>query len=270
MSKWTLTSNRQCLFYPPCIFSSIPKVVGLTTCRSKTFLLKGDHVTIEKKAATEAAHPIDRRVSRTRRALRESLLSLIQQKGYDSITVEEIASRANLGRATFYLHYKDKEDLLLEEFSELASDRVKLLSQIPLSAWKPVPHHERSIEGSDALPAEEMLSPIAPLLLVFQHAAEHAALYRLVLHGESAPRVGARVREIIQRAISEVIQARLENDPDWLPPQAPIDFLASYFAGALLGSIAWWLAEDLPLNPEEMTRLFQRMFFPGMGRVLGL
>ena len=64
----------------------------------------------------------DRRIQRTRRALRNALLQLVKEKRYDSILVEEITQRANLGRATFYLHYKDKEDLLVDVFSEMAKE----------------------------------------------------------------------------------------------------------------------------------------------------
>ena len=76
----------------------------------------------------------DRRVQRTRKALRSALLELIKEKGYDSVSVEEITQRANLGRATFYLHYKDKEDLLVDEFNEIVNERARIISDIPFSS----------------------------------------------------------------------------------------------------------------------------------------
>ena len=199
----------------------------------------------------------DRRISRTRRALREALIALIEEKGYESITVEEITNRANLGRATFYLHYKDKDDLLLEEFNELVNDRVHLLSQIPLTAWR-----------LGDFPEERQ--PLRPLLLAFQHVAENPALYRLVLRGDSAQRVSEKIRQIITRAINGVIQARMENYPLELHPQVPVDFLASFFSGAFLGSISWWLEQENPVSPEEVARMFQRTFFPGAKKVMGV
>ncbi|OWK24017.1 hypothetical protein AJ87_27030 [Rhizobium yanglingense] len=54
-------------------------------------------------------HTIDRRVGRTKTALHRALISLILERGYDSITVEEICQTANVGRSTFYLHYTSKE-----------------------------------------------------------------------------------------------------------------------------------------------------------------
>src|SRR5574341_140916 len=105
----------------------------------------------------------DRRIQRTKQALREALMQLIKEKGYDSISVEEITQKANIGRATFYLHYKDKEDLLIDEFSELANERARTLSGIPFSAWLP------NAENPDQ-PIENKVS--APFLMVFQHVAD--------------------------------------------------------------------------------------------------
>jgi AcrR family transcriptional regulator len=204
---------------------------------------------------THQSHParVDRRIERTRRALRDALLALITEKGYDAVTVEDITERANLGRATFYLHYRDKEEVLLEQFIELARDRVRLLSEIPLAGW------------------DEERNPIyLPLLLVFENAAQNAAIYRVVLQGEGAARITARIRDIIVGVLSELLQRPGDNAHLAINPQAPIDFLANYLAGALIGSIAWWLEQSEPPAPEAMTRLFQRMFFPGAIQVIGL
>ena len=64
----------------------------------------------------------DRRVERTRQLLRDALVSLILEKGYQKITVQDIIDKANVGRSTFYSHYQDKEDLLFSGFDELAYD----------------------------------------------------------------------------------------------------------------------------------------------------
>ena len=64
----------------------------------------------------------DRRVNRTRRLLRESLMKLVAEKGYDSVTIEDITETAELGRTTFYLHYRDKEELLLESIDAIATN----------------------------------------------------------------------------------------------------------------------------------------------------
>jgi AcrR family transcriptional regulator len=83
-----------------------------------------------------AGRKLDRRVSRTRRQLREALFNLILEKGYDATTVEEITARADVGRTTFYLHYHDKEDLLMESIGELVDDLIEQMARIPLGEWK--------------------------------------------------------------------------------------------------------------------------------------
>ena len=123
---------------------------------------------------------VDRRILRTRKALRAALLELSKEKGFDAISVEEITERANLGRATFYLHYKDKEDLLLDEFREIASNRVQVLSEIPILIWK-------SNQGQIELVNNSV--PLMPLQLVFEHAFQNAALYRILLRGGSSKRI---------------------------------------------------------------------------------
>ncbi len=77
----------------------------------------------------------DRRVSRTRRSLREALMSLILEKGYDAVTIEDITTRADTGRTTFYLHYRDKEELLLESINEVVDGLFTQISQVPLAEW---------------------------------------------------------------------------------------------------------------------------------------
>src|SRR5258708_20033897 len=96
-----------------------------------------------------------RRIQRTRHLLRQALFTLIVERGYETITVEEITERANVGRATFYVHYKDKEELLLVCLEELFHETAATLGPIsgetfqaggkppaPL-AFELIPHHHQ-------------------------------------------------------------------------------------------------------------------------------
>lgn len=203
----------------------------------------------------------DRRVQRTKQALRKTLLELIKEKGYDSISVEEITQRADIGRTTFYLHYKDKEDLLVDEFSELANERARTLSEIPFSTWLPdLENPDRTIESK----------PIEPLLMVFQHVANHTDIYRILLQNEKSDRILERIRKIVSQSITEFMQMKIENDPIPILFEVPIDLLAAYFSGALLSCVDWWLDQGKAYSPEEMTRMFQRLFFPGARKIMGV
>lgn len=61
----------------------------------------------------------DRRVRRTRRALHDALLTLMTEKSFDAVTVQDIIDRADVGRSTFYSHFTDKRDLLDSGFEDL-------------------------------------------------------------------------------------------------------------------------------------------------------
>jgi AcrR family transcriptional regulator len=203
----------------------------------------------------------DRRIQRTCKALRTALLELIKEKGYDTISIEDITERADIGRATFYLHYKDKEDLLLEEFSEMANEKVQVLSEIPFSAW---------LQSQEDMAAGEASRPAPPLLIVFEHIYDNSELYYILLKSEKSSRIVERIRKISTEAIVKFMETKAKTEPISFVFKVPIEFFAAFFSGALLSTIDWWLEEDMRHTPREMTHLFQSLFFKGAKNVIGL
>jgi AcrR family transcriptional regulator len=187
------------------------------------------------------------------------LIALLNEKSYDDITVEEITTRADISRPTFYLHYKDKDDLLIDHLNGIADETVSELLQVPLDAWR----MQEAVSGPD-------VPPVRPLLMAFQHVAEYADLYRLVLQNEGGPQLSERLNLIIRCAVDEFVRAKLDSGEMQFSLSLPVALLANYFSGAFLGCTSWWLEEGLSLSPEEMTRHFQQLFFPGLRRLLGL
>jgi len=194
----------------------------------------------------------DRRINRTRRMLKDALLSLILEKGYDAVTVEDITERADLGRTTFYLHYKDKEDLLLESIETIANELVKYISQ---SNLLPV------ATDSGPQPSERYMPAIQ---LVFRHAGENEVLYRIILRGEGAVLASERIRSIINATANQIMRARLKENPPDVQPLIPLEVLSNYFAASLLGLVTWWLESNMPYPAEQMADIFRRLFFEGI------
>lgn len=194
----------------------------------------------------------DRRVLRTRQALREALLSLMQEKDYSAITVEEITERANLGRTTFYLHYQDREDLLLEELTGLIQELIQQIAQLSIEEWR-----------LQKLPQK-------PILLIFQHVAANEGMYRVILGGAGRLPAAERLGMIFAQAADRLAETPGEVQDLLKTSKVPIHFLANYFSGALLATIVWWLEQDHSMKPEEIAKLFQQMFMPGLKRVLKL
>jgi AcrR family transcriptional regulator len=200
----------------------------------------------------------DRRTNRTRRQLREALLALILERGYDAVTVEEVTERADLGRTTFYLHYKDKEDLLLESLDELVDDLTATIAQVPIAEW------QSRLDPAHPEPLQ------LPLRLAFQHAADHANLYRIILRGEGRTQTLDRVRQIVIEQVDHVFGVRMTKENVSMHPQVPLNIFTHYFAGAFLGVLTWWLENDLPYPPDQMATIFQRILTEGARQALGL
>lgn len=108
--------------------------------------------------------------------------------------------------------------------------------------------------------------------LVFQHVAENARLYRIILRGQGMHTVGEKLRGIIIKAIKDVGLARSQEGflGDDFEVRVPLDVIANYYAGSVMGLVTWWLENDTPYTPEQMAGYFQQLFFPGLMQVLGL
>ena len=199
----------------------------------------------------------DRRIQRTRRMLKEALFSLILEKGYDGVTVEDITQKADLGRTTFYLHYRDKEDLLLRSIDAIADDLLGQISRTNLL-----------VSDAGTIPTFHEMRQMNPVLLVFQHAGENASLYQIILRGGSATPAAGRFREIISTAAMTFFGTNLKQLTPGLRPEVPLDVLANYFAGSLLSLVTWWLENGMPYPPEQMASIFRQLFFEGAQQIV--
>jgi AcrR family transcriptional regulator len=201
----------------------------------------------------------DRRVRRTRRALREAMQDLMAEKGYEQVTIEELTERADIGRTTFYLHYSAKQDLLLEQFDELLDQLVGQLSDIPLSSWS---------QQGKVLPTGK--HPGRPISMIFEHAAANEDLYRIVLQGEGVDQVSERLQTMMTNAVNAYLHHKLGDEREKMTLEFPVDLFGNYFAGAMLGVIKWWLEAGRPYTEEEMEDIFFQMFLPGASQVIGM
>jgi Transcriptional regulator len=192
-------------------------------------------------------HSGDRRVIRTRQMLREALFALIEERGYDALTIQDITERANIGRATFYVHYQDKEQLLLTSVKELLDD-LRMRCQ-PLSAV-------------DVLVTQQSLS-----VILFQHVSEHASLYRAILSERGAALIITRLRTEMAVHIQQLVLNQLIAVAT---VSLPVDMLAEYCAASLWSLVGWWLRHDFPLPAEAMGQLYWQLINHGLSSTLGI
>ena len=164
----------------------------------------------------------DRRVERTKRLLSEALRQLIRERDYDSITVQDILDRADVGRSTFYAHFRNKDHLLLGDFS-----------QGPVA--QPWPTGE---------------------LDLLEHLAENYDLYRSLAGTEGLPAAMGRLR----RTLAEAWRARLTTgDGLWGEAGVAPDVAEQFLTGALMAVVEWWLAAGMPYSPERLDGMLGRL-----------
>jgi AcrR family transcriptional regulator len=182
----------------------------------------------------------DRRIQKTRSLLHEALASLIHEKAYDSIAVKEILDRANVGRSTFYMHFRDKDELLVSGIHDMLS---AVQSKRPPASAK---RHERIIWFS---------------LPIFEHIHRHR-------RGGMA-RMGTRGRAIIHEHLQNVLAKLIVDDVGKdlqgrrkAASQISPDLLVPYVASTFILVLNWWVENESPLPPKEVNDLFRALILP--------
>ncbi len=180
----------------------------------------------------------DRRVRRTRELLRSALTSLILEKGYERITVQDILDRADVGRSTFYAHYRDKDDLLMSGFEDI---RSVLAGEM----------HSAEMAGGGR--GEFLL----PLLAVLKHVEEHRQL-KAMARNDLVMRF---LRESVSGIVREDLRSRF---PGWKGDQTQFEAAVQFVVSALMGLLTWWLDKDVPYSAEEIYSTFKRLTTQGV------
>jgi AcrR family transcriptional regulator len=178
----------------------------------------------------------DRRVLRTRDTLGDALVALMHEKNFDDITVQDVLDRAGVGRSTFYVHYRDKDDLFLsdvEDFLEWVSSALK----------------RQDASTKRLLPVQEF----------FTHLRDAHEFYAALVKSGKVHDVQALARGFFARSIEERLQmAGVQIEPVQRSAQAHA------LAGSFFSLLDWWLDKGMKADPKEMDELFHRMAWSGL------
>ena len=162
----------------------------------------------------------DRRVRKTRRSLHEALVTLILERGWDAVSVRDVCERADVGRSTFYVHFADKENLLLSGFDELheAMEQVRSSAKVPFG----------------------FLGPLAA------HAAENARLVQALFGRQSGQSVQWRFRDVL----ASLVEAELKR---LKVPKAARPLLTRFIAGGAADVLMSWLDHPQGMTTERLS-----------------
>lgn len=181
----------------------------------------------------------DRRIVRTRSQLSLALLALMQEKSFQNITIKDITDRADMNRATFYLHYGTKEELL---FTSLESRFDKLVQSIEA--------------GLINTPENQIWSDDTYDRLVFEHVAEHIDLYKVILDQNG---MGSVIHRIIDYIAAVGLRNTLQSVSENTNIDIPHEVVSRHIAGSMFAIIVWWIRNDLPYTPAEMANMCHRL-----------
>jgi AcrR family transcriptional regulator len=177
----------------------------------------------------------DARMVRTRAAMRQALLALLERKQLDHITVRDIAAEAKIGYATFFRHHESKWDLL----RDVAEEEIGRLMAL----------------GLPLLMADDTRGSAVALC---KYVSEHRAIWSALLTGGAA---GAMREEFIRQAMQ--LGASQVQKSDWLP----VELGAIYGVSATVEILAWWLRQPDHFSVERIAEIVDRLVMtPSVGR----
>ena|SRR5947209_2818373 len=185
----------------------------------------------------------DRRVQRTQQLLRGALFALIQEKGFEALSVQDIIDRANVGRATFYAHFDNKEDLLLNGFDAL---RASLRAR-----------QREALSGQSGVGVDERVFAFSNDMLA--HVNEHRHLFFAM----AGKRSGAAVQNVLRKLVIDLVRDDVKAMVARSDAHSTVsDAVVEFIAGGLFGVLMWWLSGRAKLSVEEVNALFRRFAIP--------
>ncbi|MEG0254477.1 MAG: TetR/AcrR family transcriptional regulator [Vagococcus sp.] len=193
----------------------------------------------------------DLRVIRTRKMIVDAFLSLVNQKGYEAVTIQDIADTAMINRATFYAHFKDKPDLYDFVMEYAVENLSVILDANKLNKSQFI--HIKSIEKT--------------LTTIFVLIKEKQNFFMMLTEGSSS--------ELFRRKISDVLSTMYEETFSKLKIteneiEVPISFIIEYMTSIFIGTVHWWVTTDSDFEPEHMARLVIKLVGNGHLTVLGI
>ena len=200
--------------------------------------------------------PVDRRVRKTRRQLRECLITLLKEKKVQDITVRELTDMADLNRGTFYLHYKDVFDLLEKTEAELQEDFNQLVCK----------HDAVDLKQRPSVIFNEIYS------LVY----DNADLIEILL-GENGDlnfvnRLKQLIREKCLKDWMELFRPGAgggrqtsRSSQNTLLDDSAFEAYYSFTVTGCIGLVQYWLQTGLKETPEQMAKLTEHIITKGIG-----
>ncbi len=171
---------------------------------------------------------VDRRIARTRRSLRKAMIELILEKGYDGITIRDLTRRADIGYATFFRHYKNKDDLLERVLVGMVEDLAECL--------RPEPTIKDQV------------------LAMCRHIDEREELFRAAFSVRRSNPAAKVAWERMGHFFLTQYEAREKSE-------IPLAVSINHMMQTVWDLTRWWLQQGERYSPEEMAKIQTQLVF---------
>ena len=168
------------------------------------------------------------RVRRTQKLLRDALIELIEERGFEAITVGEITERAMVSRAAFYRNYQDKYNLVEQIFTEAMQALFNVISE------------------------SDTEHPPQIWVKFFEHIAEYEKLYCALLGRKGSPWFVLKMRMSMLELIKQISSWQPSANRPLYPPSD--EFVPDIVATMFVEAITWWLEQGRPYPPQEIAK----------------
>jgi AcrR family transcriptional regulator len=176
------------------------------------------------------------------------MMSCILEKKYESITVQEILDRADVGRSTFYVHFRDKDELLVSGFGELQS---LLKSAQAASAALPGKSYERVIGFS---------------LAMFEHASEYRRVNRALFGSKAEAIVRRQIHSVLASIVGKEVEVQFRRQKRVTSSVSP-ELLTHFLLSTYISVMSWWLNAKNPAPPKEIDASYRHLVLPCLASI---
>jgi len=191
----------------------------------------------------------DRRAVRSKRLIIEAWRDLLLEKEYKNISVSDIVKKADIGRATFYAHFEDKEHLGRFLFSQLLAQIEQEIQAI--------------LSENDA--QNSAYQNLVPSLALFRISEEKQHWFKMNATNPSTG-LSMLIKPLVQRLETQLDTMALPHQKDSIPRQ----MIATYLVSALIALLTDWVMDDMPASPEDMDMIYQTLAEPTLDRLLAM
>ncbi|MDQ0273827.1 TetR/AcrR family transcriptional regulator [Cytobacillus purgationiresistens] len=196
----------------------------------------------------------DRRIRKTKKVIRDALTDLMEEKGFDGITVRDLTERADINRGTFYLHYRDKYDLLEQSEEEILTRLKKMQLDI------------KDLDIEDLYEYYLKEEPFPFVVQLFEYIQINGKFMRILMGPKGDPAFPSKLKSFLSGNMMQNLYGKANGNE----LNIPVDYIIAYVLSAQVGLIQQWLNSGMKESPKEIALIVLNITFMGPLQASGI